>query len=196
MSESVESQVSADSTPFQAGASAFGPSRERLDGSAADLTIYVASSWRNEYQPAVVDRLRAAGFGVYDFRHPAVNNDGFAWSHVYGRPGDAATWADGVPAPEMLAGLAHPLADQGFALDFEAMETCDACVLVLPCGRSAHLELGWFVGRGKPTAILLDDPCLPELMYKMVDHIAVDLPGLVDWLDVLIPSQGQAGKSE
>ena len=29
------------------------------------------------------------------------------------------------------------------------MEACDACVLVLPCGRSAHLEAGWCCGKGK-----------------------------------------------
>ena len=27
----------------------------------------------------------------------------------------------------------------------------DTFVLVLPCGRSAHLELGWAVGQGKRT---------------------------------------------
>jgi hypothetical protein len=53
-------------------------------------------------------------------------------------------------------------------------------VLQLPCGRSAHLEAGWFAGRGKPVIILLHDggddwldPGLvqPELMYKMATAI-------------------------
>jgi hypothetical protein len=30
--------------------------------------IYVASSWRNEYQPHVVTLLKAHGMDVYDFR--------------------------------------------------------------------------------------------------------------------------------
>jgi len=38
-----------------------------------------------------------------------------------------------------------------FHNDIKAMEACDACVLVLPCGRSAHTEAGWFAGRGKKT---------------------------------------------
>ncbi|EUA86278.1 putative nucleic acid binding domain protein [Mycobacterium ulcerans str. Harvey] len=29
---------------------------------------------------------------------------------------------------------------------------------------------------------ILDDPCTPELMYKMVDRIATDLDDLVEWL--------------
>lgn len=31
------------------------------------MKIYVASSWRNEYYPEVVQKLRDAGFDVYDF---------------------------------------------------------------------------------------------------------------------------------
>ena len=32
--------------------------------------VYVASSWRNQYFPEVVKRLREAGHEVYDFRNP------------------------------------------------------------------------------------------------------------------------------
>ncbi len=32
------------------------------------MKVYIASSWRNEYQPTVVARLREAGHDVYDFR--------------------------------------------------------------------------------------------------------------------------------
>jgi hypothetical protein len=42
------------------------------------MRIYVASSWRNLYQPTVVTALRQEGYEVYDFRHPAPGDDGFA----------------------------------------------------------------------------------------------------------------------
>lgn len=32
--------------------------------------IYVASSWRNNVQPLVVQTLRVAGLDVYDFKNP------------------------------------------------------------------------------------------------------------------------------
>ena len=153
-----------------------------MDGPAA-LSIYVASSWRNPTQPSVVQALRAVGHEVYDFREPEAGNNGFHWSDVYGRPGDAAEWVEGVPADEMVRGLDHPLAHAGFGLDMDAMESCNTCVLVLPCGRSAHLELGWFVGQGRRTAILLEDPCQPELMYRMVDFITPSLNDLLCWLE-------------
>ena len=39
--------------------------------------IYVASSWRNEYYPEVVEKLREAGHEVYDFRNPPSGDPGF-----------------------------------------------------------------------------------------------------------------------
>lgn len=137
--------------------------------------IYVASSWRNEYQQHVVGRLRLAGHEVYDFRNPRPGDHGFAWSDI------EPDWKDW-NAVRFRAALDHPVAVGGFDSDFEAMKWCDTCVLVLPCGRSAHLELGWAVGHGKRTAILLAGENEPELMYRMVDKLAVIVPELLEWV--------------
>ena len=64
-----------------------------------------------------------------------------------------------------------------------AIQCADAFVLVLPCGRSAHLELGWAIGAGKRTCILTHGE-EPELMAKMADHIATDVMDLLAWLGV------------
>ncbi len=136
--------------------------------------IYVASSWRCSEQPAVVQALRAAGHEVYDFRNPP-DKSGFGWSQI-----DPA-WL-GWTINEYRNMLDHPLAVGGFASDFAAMQWADTFVLVLPCGRSAHLELGWAVGAGKRTAILLSqDKFEPELMYRMVDMLATSLDEVVEW---------------
>lgn len=78
--------------------------------------------------------------------------------------------------------VSHPVAIEGFSADFAAMERADTFVLVLPCGKSAHLELGWAVGAGKRTAILLEDPVEPELMYRMVDFMTPSTDELLGWL--------------
>lgn len=83
-----------------------------------------------------------------------------------------------------LSMIEHPRALDGFAADFAAMEKADTFVLVLPCNRSAHLELGWAVSQGKRTAVLLEDPMEPELMYRMVDYLAPSLFDLLGWLGV------------
>lgn len=127
------------------------------------MKIYVASSWRNPYQPAVVTTLRSDGHEVYDFRNPP-NRSGFSWRQVSAVP--VSEWT---PA-EWRDVLTHPTSEAGFEADMGALRDCDACVLVLPCGRSAHLELGWAAGAGKRTYVLaaptLDEP---ELMVKMCD---------------------------
>ena len=145
-----------------------------MDGVSA--YVYVASSWRNAAHPGVVETIRAAGIEAYDFRHPAEGDEGFAWSSI---DPEWQSWT----AREYVAALDHPLAVKGYALDFDAMDRANIFVLVLPCGRSAHLELGWAVGAGKRTAILLNGDHEPELMVKMVDHIAVDMADLLVWLD-------------
>lgn len=144
--------------------------------------IYVASSWRNTFQPTVIKALRAANLECYDFRNPADGLTGFEWREV--EPSWGLNVEAGVTAESYLRGLAHPISRLGYDRDFTAMEKADTFVLVLPCGRSAHLELGWAVGAGKRTAILLDDPCTPELMYLMCDYLALSLADLLDWLGV------------
>lgn len=59
----------------------------------------------------------------------------------------------------------------GFRLDMRALEACEACVLLLPCGRSAHLEAGWAVGAGRRVVVYTRDGEEPELMYKMCSAI-------------------------
>lgn len=138
--------------------------------------IYVASSWRNRLQPAVVDRLRLAGFEVYDFRNPDEGDSGFHWSEI------DPNWEDW-SAQRYATLIDHPVAVDGFKKDLAAMEWADTFVLILPCGRSAHLELGWAVGQGKRTAILLrDEGFEPELMYRMVDYLATGISGLLEWV--------------
>lgn len=46
------------------------------------MRIYVASSWKNEYQPEVVKRLRELGHSVYDYRNPAEGDHGFSWREI------------------------------------------------------------------------------------------------------------------
>jgi len=135
--------------------------------------IYVASSWRNPKYPEVVAALRGTGLDVYDFRNPVPGDDGFHWSQIDPK------WQSWSAAQYRRHVMTHPLAEAGFGRDMAALGACDAAVLILPCGRSAHLELGWAKGAGKRTGILMAPAQEPELMYRMVDDIWVDLPEML-----------------
>lgn len=135
--------------------------------------IYVASSWRNTYQPEIVSQLRADGHWVYDFRNPEYGlKDGFRWSHL------DEGWKDWTPEGYRASLLHHPVAALGFNTDLRAMKWADTCVLVMPCGRSAHLEAGWCAGAGKHTIIHIPEACEPELMNMLADDITVNMSEL------------------
>lgn len=128
-------------------------------------------AWEPDYDPARDPEC---------WRHV---NGGYAACGYGGKFAVPKKGSDLVPVGAYLEMLAHPVAIDGYGKDFAAMERADAFVLVLPCGRSAHLELGWAVGAGKRTAILLEDPAEPELMYRMVDYLAPTVEDLMAWLD-------------
>lgn len=134
--------------------------------------IYVASSWRNPYFPEVVTRLREAGHEVYDFRNPPHGGAGFHWTDV---DPAAPNWT----YAQYAEGLHHPLAERQFQADIDALTWADTCVLVLPCGRSAHTEAGWMAGAGKRVLAYLPEMVEPELMYKLFDGVAGSLEELV-----------------
>lgn len=129
------------------------------------MNIYVASSWRNVIQPAVVVALRKCGHDVYDFRHPAPGDRGFAWSEI---DPDWQKWT----TEQYRDALTHPIAQRGYASDIAALRACDACVLVLPSGRSASWEFGYAMGERKRGYVLSLERCEPELMYSEATILA------------------------
>jgi len=128
------------------------------------MKIYVASSWRNQIQPGIVQQLRQLGHDVYDFKNPKPGDTGFSWADV------DPNWQNWSP-DEYVKHLNHPTAQRGFTSDFKAMVWADCCVMVLPCGRSANTEAGWMKGAGKRVFVYQQTAEEPELMYKLYDGI-------------------------
>jgi nucleoside 2-deoxyribosyltransferase len=67
------------------------------------------------------------------------------------------------------------------------MDHADCCVLVLPSGRSAHLEAGYMAAQGKPVYTLALERVEPDLMNLLLgppDHIATTMDELFDLLGV------------
>ena len=117
--------------------------------------IYVASSWRNRYFPDVVKKLREYGHEVYDFRNPPHNHGAFMWKDI---DPEFERWT---------------VSDYKNGLD--ALNWADTCIIVLPCGRSAHTEAGWMKGAGKKVVVYIPEMQEAELMYKLFDLISDSL---------------------
>lgn len=139
------------------------------------MKAYVATSWKNAEFPGVVDALRRYGFEVYDFRDA---NRAFNWAQI------DPSWdrSDPVLGPhQLLRALEAPEAAQAFRHDKGALDWCDFGVLVMPCGRSAHLEAGYLIGQGKSVFILLADKERPDLMHLLAtpDRLCTSLTDLL-----------------
>ena len=150
--------------------------------------IYVASSWRNQYQPEVVRRLRAEGFAVhnvYEGGKPVPDDHNFDWARVGCSPEKQ------YPSPEKYRdALRHLIAVDVFNKDMAALRDCDVCVLVLPSGRSAHLEAGWAAGAGRLVLALVPESIEPELMYSMFETVCISVDELITklrWLYEIPP---------
>jgi hypothetical protein len=138
--------------------------------------VYVASSWRNQVYESIVERLRLAGHDVFDFRNPVDGSPGFGFSQV------DPNYPNWKPA-DFIEKMSHPVATAAFKRDRAALEWCDTLVLVLPSGRSAHLEAGYAAGQGKDTYILLaEDGFEPELMYGLNTRCSTSIDEIVGWM--------------
>ena len=130
------------------------------------MKIYVASSsWesRKGYL-GIVDLLKMAGHEVYAYREQAA---AFDWDQV-----DYA-WR-GWTMTRFRSMLKHPKVVAAFSHNFDALQWCDALVLLLPCGNDAHLEAGYIAGLGKPVIALLAGEYKCGLMYSLLDTLCVD----------------------
>lgn len=144
------------------------------------MDIYVASSWRNNLQPQVVQALREQGYIAYDFKNPEPGDTGFHWSEI------DPSWQNWT-TEKFREALSHPLAESGFTSDMNALKACKICVLVLESGRSAHLEAGYAIGAGKPTIVLLQD-AEPELMYKMTPFVCLNVEEVIQCVKYCLPN--------
>lgn len=117
--------------------------------------IYLASSWKNTFQPMLVRYLRKY-HAVYDFRNPrsggpkgrSIPAEGFAWR-------DTLDMSITDPRLRLRKALEHPAARAGYLADKGGMDWSDTCVLALPCGRSAHLEAGFLAGERKQLLVYM-----------------------------------------
>lgn len=144
------------------------------------LKIYLASSWQNKEYEQVLNTLRLEGYETYDFKHPENKElSSFDWEKLdkeYNR------WT----CSDFKKALNHPETIKAFQKDFQAMQEADLCVLLLPCGRSAHSEAGWMKGKGKKVFILdLSENPKPELMYRMYDDYLTDTMELIERIKLI-----------
>lgn len=122
----------------------------------APKSVYLIGSLRNDYVPTVAHGLRLAGWDVFDDWYAAGPRADDHWQEYEQERGHTFI--------EALDGHA---ARHVHEYDKSHLDRCDIGVLVLPAGKSGHLELGYMAGQGKPVFILLDkEPERYDVMYR------------------------------
>lgn len=82
--------------------------------------------------------------------------------------------------------LSNPIARNACRVDREMIEGAFGVILLHPCGKSGHLELGYAIGRGKVTAIVRTSPEFEKV--DIMDNLAtfiVDTPR--DFVESILP---------
>ena len=123
--------------------------------------IYLIGSLRNPRVPDVGKYLRSQGFEVFD--------DWFAAGPVADDSWRDYEIARGCTYPEALEGHA---AWHVFQFDLHHLGRADLGVLVLPAGKSGHIEFGYLIGQGKPAFVLMDrSPERWDVMYRFATQV-------------------------
>lgn len=126
------------------------------------MRIYIASSWKNE--EAVRDLahlLRGKGHEVDCFCDVSSGRYVFHFSEIGALDDlDAITF------------LEDERVQRAFAEDKKWMDWAEAVIMLLPCGKSAHLEAGYAKGQGKKLVILGEFvPGEFDVMYGFADAL-------------------------
>lgn len=129
--------------------------------------IYLIGSLRNPDIPRIGEFLRAQGHDVFD--------DWFAAGRIADDSWREYEKARGRTFQEALRGYA---ARHVFGFDLYHLDRCDAGVLVMPAGKSGHIEMGYLVGQGKPVYVLLDHPKRWDVMYAFARGVFTSLEEL------------------
>ncbi len=141
--------------------------------------IYIAGSMKNrDGIRKVAEQLRSAGFEPFlDWIMPGEDTDS-KWQEFEEAQGHT-----------YLEALAAPHAWDVFNFDKTWLDKSDALLVVWPAGKSAHTEMGYMVGCGKPAFIYT--PELPEKWDVMELfaaespedlHISNSMEKIIEWL--------------
>ncbi len=139
------------------------------------LSVYIGGSMRNPRVPEVAKRLREAGFDAFDDWHcvgPEADDFWQKYEKDRGRTYEEA--------------LHGPHAMNVFEFDKGHLDRCDAFVLVMPAGKSGHMELGYMAGQGKDCYVLFDkEPERYDIMYLFANDVFFHEEDLLEELSSL-----------
>ena len=142
------------------------------------MKIYLIGSLRNDKIPTIGHNLRGLGYDVFDDWYAAGPEADDYWKKYEADRGR-----------DYAAALQGFAAEHVFAFDQYHLDSSDLGVLILPAGRSGHLELGYLIGKGKPGFILHDNPERWDVMYRFATNVFFSEEEMYDTLGKYIEAR-------
>jgi hypothetical protein len=131
-------------------------------------TIYIVGSLRNPEIPTIGNKLRELGYDVFDDWHaggPTADDEWLRYSKERGHSYKEA--------------LRSHAAKHVFEFDKYHLDRADMGIMVMPAGKSGHLELGYLAGSGKPTFVLFNgEPDRWDVMYQFATGVCFSMEEL------------------
>lgn len=144
-------------------------------------SIYLIGSLRNEKIVEVGNAIRALGIEAFDdWSAPGPEADDY-WKKYSEARGQTYFQALGSWAARHV-----------FEFDKSHLDRCDASLLILPAGKSCHLEFGYTRGRGKPGWIIMDNPERWDVMYQFANGVYTNADAFIASLVKYIELEKQA----
>jgi len=143
--------------------------------------LYLIGSLRNAAVPALAERVRekAPQFEVFDDWYSAGPEADDYWK-TYEQA------KHGTHAAGYVKALSGYAAEHVFQFDKHHLDTASHALLVLPAGKSGHMEITYAAyGAGCETAILLEEGADPrwDVMYKFIPNILTSFDEVTEWLN-------------
>lgn len=134
--------------------------------------IYLIGSLRNENIPHIANKIRKLGFEVFDdWFSPGPEADDF-WRNY-----------EKVRGSTYKQALNNWAGKHIYEFDKFHIDRADVGVMVMPAGKSGHLELGYMIGQGKKCFILFDEePERWDVMYQFAEDVCFNFEELQDEL--------------
>lgn len=126
--------------------------------------VYVIGALKNENIPVIANKIRKLGYDVFDDWYSAgPEADDYFNDYRQKR---------GMNYKDALNSYA---AKHIFNFDKLHLDRADIVLLVMPAGKSGHLELGYAIGKGKKGYILFDkEPERLDQMHQFADEIFLE----------------------
>jgi len=135
-------------------------------------SFYVIGALANEQIASFSNELEALGYEAFsDWKAPGPPADSFLLEYSKAR---------GRNYKQILNSYA---AQHVYAFDVKHLDRCDAAVMLMPAGKSAHLELGYTIGKGKPGFIVFEDePTRIDVMHNFSTEIFLSRSEFFEYL--------------